>query len=78
MAPGVLDNNINILYDLTNAKWECIRITPFSWSIDANPPIAFRRHGNEQPQIYPMKKYPQDILDEFMKLLKHQGRRVGK
>lgn len=79
VAPDLLGNdnknknNINILYDLTNAKWECIRITPFGWDIDANPPIIFRRHGNEQPQVYPMKRYPQNIFDEFMRLLNIKG-----
>ncbi len=66
------NNNSNIrsiLYDLTNPKWECVKITPFSWQIIADPPIIFRRHGNEHPQVYPVKKYPKNIFDEFMDLL---------
>jgi hypothetical protein len=74
VASDTSNKTCEILYDLTNAKWECIRITPLGWGIDANPPIVFRRHGNEQPQIYPVKKYSKNIFDEFMELLNIKGK----
>ena len=56
-----------IFYDLTNKEWEAIKITAEGWVIE-KAPIIFRRH-NAQPQVYPSKDYPPDILDRFIKLL---------
>ena len=66
-------NQTNILYDMTNPNWEVIRVTSPGWHIENNPPIVFRRHGNEQAQIYPEQDYPEDIFDQFMELLNIKG-----
>ncbi len=67
------DGNDTILYDLTNPKWEVIKAIPSDWTIESNPPIVFRRHNNEQPQVYPEKKYRTGVFDEFMDLLNIKG-----
>ena len=53
-----------IYYDLTNKKWEAIKITPEGWEIDRHPPFLFRRFGGEAPQAYPDRNYEPDVLDE--------------
>jgi hypothetical protein len=58
-----------IYYDLTNKKWETIKITPEGWDIDNNPPILFRRYGSELPQPYPDRNYDPDVLDKFPDLI---------
>ena len=60
-----------IYYDLTNPKWEAIKITTEGWEIDKQPPILFRRFGGELPQLYPDRNYdePTTVLDEFLDLI---------
>jgi hypothetical protein len=65
----ITENFDAIYYDLTNKKWEAIKITPEGWDIDSQPPILFRRYGSERPQPYPDRNYPPDILDKFLDLL---------
>jgi hypothetical protein len=52
-----------IFYDLTNPKWEAVKITPEGWSAE-KAPVIFRRY-NAQPQVYPSKDYPLDIFDRL-------------
>jgi hypothetical protein len=66
------ENFDTIYYDLTNRKWEMIKITPEGWDIDRsdnNPPILFRRYGSEKPQPYPDRHYKPDILDRSLDLI---------
>jgi len=55
-------------YDLTNKHWQFIKITSRYWDIIKNE-IIFKRYNNQQPQVYPIKDYEQDIFDKFMKLV---------
>jgi hypothetical protein len=55
-------------YDLTNSKWEVVKITPDGWSIEGSP-IFFRRYSNQLMQPYPSVHYPLDIFDQFLELL---------
>ena len=57
-----------IYYDLTNSKWEVIKITVDGWSIEKSP-IMFRRYSNQRTQSYPSVHYPSDIFDQFLTLL---------
>jgi hypothetical protein len=59
----------SIYYDLTNKRWEAIKITSEGWEIDKTPPILFRRYGSELSQPYPDRNYEPDILDKFLDLL---------
>ena len=65
----ITENFDAIYYDLTNKKWESIKITPQGWDIDRTPPILFRRYGSELPQPYPDRDYEPDVLDKFLDLL---------
>ena len=57
-----------IYYDLTNSKWEVVKITADRWSIEKSP-IMFRRYSNQRTQSYPSVHYPSDIFDQFLTLL---------
>jgi hypothetical protein len=58
-----------IYYDLTNRKWEAVRITAEGWKIVKNPPILFRRYGGERAQPHPDRNYDKDVLNQFISLL---------
>ncbi len=55
-----------IYYDLTNKKWQAIKITSEGWELDKHPPFLFRRFGGEVPQAYPDRNYEPDVLDTWI------------
>jgi DNA polymerase elongation subunit (family B) len=57
-----------IYYDLTNPKWQCVKITHEGWSVVSSPPI-FRRYSHQMEQDAPDAIYPIDIFDNFLTLL---------
>ncbi|MGC2573942.1 MAG: hypothetical protein WA364_20695, partial [Candidatus Nitrosopolaris sp.] len=72
------DKNKNeIYYDLTDPKWQCIKISNEGWSIIQDSPVLFIRF-NQQSQIEPNTNYPQDIFDKFLDLMHitNQGHRL--
>ena len=72
------DKNKNeIYYDLTDPKWQCIKISNKGWTIIQDPPVLFIRF-NQQSQIEPDRNYPQDIFDKFLDLMHiaNQGHRL--
>jgi hypothetical protein len=58
----------DILYDLTDAGYNVIIVTPQGWNIEKSP-IIFRRYSSQLGQISPSRTYEDDIFDRFMKLL---------
>ena len=42
-------------YDLTNTKWQAIKITTGSWELIDNPPILFNRYRHQVQQTMPNK-----------------------
>ena len=60
-----------IYYDLTNQNCEVVKITPDGWSIlgGNDTPTIFRKYKNQKAQVYPSRKYPSNILDQFVDLL---------
>jgi hypothetical protein len=61
----------SIYYDLTNPKWEIIKITSEGWDIINNneKPIFKRYEKNCSSQVYPSKDYNEKIfLNRFLKL----------
>jgi hypothetical protein len=58
-----------IYYDLTNLKWEAVKITADGWEIVKNPPILFRRYGGERAQPHPNRNYDKNVLNKFLGLL---------
>ena len=66
------DLDVNkIFYDLCNPNWEIVEITRNGWSIikQDEKHLLFKRFSIMNPQVYPIKDYPPDILQQFMKLI---------
>ena len=61
--------NNSILYDLTNEKWQCIKITDKGWDILDETPIPIFMRYSQIPQVQPSKEYGPDILDRFLQLV---------
>ena len=62
-----LDKNV-VYYDLCNPKWEVVKITRHGWTIDSHKSPIFKRYTINNPQVYPSKAYPADIMDKFIQL----------
>ena len=56
-----------IYYDLTNPKWQCVKITKDGWSVQ-QAPVLFSRYNNHIEQAEPAKNAPPDIFDKFLAL----------
>jgi Bifunctional DNA primase/polymerase, N-terminal len=67
------NNGLVIYYDLTNLKWQYIKITNHQWELvdnnNSNIPSAtlFVRY-NQVPQVLPDRNYEPDIFDKFLSL----------
>ena len=44
-----------IWYDLTNSKWQVVKISKDSWEIIDNPPTIFKRYPHHKEQVTPIK-----------------------
>ena len=57
------DKNV-IYYDLCNSSWEIIEITRNGWNIIKHDEkhILFKQFSIMNPQVYPTRDYPPDIL----------------
>ena len=44
-----------IWYDLCDPKWRAVCISKQGWSIVNDPPVRFKRHKHQQPQVVPMR-----------------------
>jgi hypothetical protein len=63
-----LDDNA-VYYDLYNPNREIIKVTRHSWTIEKNHvEILFKRFNIMNAQVYPIREYPEDILEQFLKL----------
>ncbi|MGA9150929.1 MAG: hypothetical protein WBZ36_10135 [Candidatus Nitrosopolaris sp.] len=63
-----LDEN-TVFYDLCNKNWEIVKATRYGWTIEQNcQQILFKRFPIMNPQVYPRKDYPPDIMDQFIRL----------
>lgn len=73
-----LENN-TFCYDLTNQKWEIVRITSKGWHIvkDNSIPLFKRYENNIKPQVYPKKTDDSDsnriYFKEFLNLFNLQS-----
>lgn len=48
-------HNGEIWYDLTNKKWQAIRINKNGWEVIDKPPILFKRYSHHKAQVLPVK-----------------------
>ncbi|MGD1838154.1 MAG: hypothetical protein ACPKPY_08870, partial [Nitrososphaeraceae archaeon] len=62
-------DDFSIYYDLTNSKWESIKITTEGWEVDKKTPVLFKRYNNQQQQEIPAVYHKDDIFDRFIDLL---------
>jgi len=44
----------NLWYDLTNEKWQAIKINMDGWEIVDNPPLLFKRYSHHKSQVTPI------------------------
>lgn len=62
-----------IWYDLTNEKWEVVRIDENGWEIlPETPRPMFRRFDHQMPQVYPVAsndKSPEQLMTRLMLLM---------
>ncbi|WP_161486432.1 bifunctional DNA primase/polymerase [Candidatus Nitrosocosmicus hydrocola] len=60
----------SIYYDLTNLKWEIVKISKEGWDIIQNNEIPiFKRHDTSSiSQVYPLKDYDVGTWDKFLSL----------
>jgi hypothetical protein len=58
----------NIYYDLTNAKWQSVKITNESWSISNETPTPLFMRYNQVAQVQPSRDYEPDVFDRFIQL----------
>ena len=65
----VWDNGDDIVYDLTDKKWQCVRITKEGWEIINETPIPLFMRYSQTPQVEPSRQYDPDILDKFLQLV---------
>ena len=58
-----------IIYDLTNKKWQCVKITKEGWQIINETPVPLFMRYSQTPQVEPSRQYEPDILDKFLQLV---------
>jgi putative DNA primase/helicase len=64
----VTRNNDDILYDLSDDKWQCVKISKQNWEVLSNTPNPMFIKYNQIPQAYPDRNYEYDIFDSFLQL----------
>ena len=67
-----------IWYDLTNEKWQAIKITNEGWCIIDEPPILFRRYSHQVPQTKPQTGGNLDLIWDFVNIKDDQHRLLYK
>lgn len=55
-------------YDLTDADWRAVKITPGKWEAVPNPPILFRRYEHQRPQVLPARPGDARRVLEFVNI----------
>ena len=70
--------NGDFYYDLTNDKWQCVKITKGSrWSlVDKTPTPLFDRYNHHIAQAYPSHDYEPDEFDRFIDLAGVKRKRI--
>ena len=59
-------------YDLSNEKWEAVRIDDKGWELVQTPPILFQRFSHQAAQVYPAKRGDVRDLLKFTRLAKKE------
>ena len=53
LSTRTAERDCAIWYDLTNPKWQAVKITAEGWAVCDNPPIIFNRYRHQSPQSIP-------------------------
>ena len=61
-------NDGSIYYDMTDDKWQCVRISKNGWELLDKTPIPMFTRYKQTPQAEPDRNYQEDILDRFLQL----------
>jgi hypothetical protein len=60
--------NGDINYDLSNDKWQCIKVSQQGWEKVNSTPVPMFVRYNQIPQADPDRNYEQNIFDRFLQL----------
>lgn len=55
-------------YDLTNDKWQAVKITKSGWEIIDKPPILFRRYTHHKEQVTPVVEGDARLLLKYLNI----------
>lgn len=55
-------------YDLTDEKWQAIKVSARGWEVVSNPPVLFRRYSHAQPQVIPIAGGDVRLLLEYINI----------
>ena len=58
----------NIYYDMSNDKWQCLKISEQKWEILNHSPSPLFVRFNQTAQVEPDRDYECDIFDKFLEL----------
>ena len=58
----------SIYYDMTDDKWQSVRISKRGWELVDKTPLPLFSRYNQTPQAEPDRKYEDDIFDRFLSL----------
>lgn len=53
-------------YDLSNERWQAVKITETGWQVIDNPPVLFRKLAHQKPQVLPDGNGSIDALNPFL------------
>ena len=53
LSTRVAKHEGTIWYDLTNIKWQTVKVDKVGWEIIDNPPISFSRYRHQLQQVIP-------------------------
>lgn len=66
--------NGDLCYDLTNEKWQIIRMNKDDWEVVDNPPIIFKRYSHHKAQVAPTKNGDAKLFLKYVNLVNPEHR----
>src|SRR5207247_836589 len=64
-----------IWYDLSDPGWRAVRVSSDGWTVEAHPPILFRRFAHQRPQVEPKRGGRVESVLPFFNLADLEARR---
>lgn len=66
--------NGDLCYDLTNEKWQIIRMNKDDWEIVDNPPTLFKRYSHHKSQVAPIRNGDAKLFLKYVNLVNPEHR----